>query len=82
MAKLFAEDDYYLLANIIAEARGKTGLTQAELGARMGASQKFVSVVETGMRRVDILELCAFEKALGLPPLSLVRKVMKAISAS
>ena len=82
MGKLFADDDYYILAKVIAEARSNTGLTQTELGDRMGVSQKFVSVVETGMRRVDILELCAFEKALGLPPLSLVRKVMKAISAS
>ena len=65
MPKLIDQDDYRRLAGMLAEAREESGFTQAELGARMGMGQKFVSVIETGVRRIDVLELLQFEKALG-----------------
>lgn len=41
------------LARLMVEARRREGWTQAELGARLGRSESWVSQVERGARRVD-----------------------------
>jgi HTH-type transcriptional regulator/antitoxin HipB len=79
MPRLIDEAEYKRLASLLAEVRDEVGLTQTELGARLGKRQKFVSVIETGVRRIDFLELLAFERALGLPQLSLVRRVVRVL---
>ena len=71
MPKIVSRGAYMALAKIIEDARRNAGLTQTELGARMGVGQKFVSMIETGARRVDALELLAFERALDLESFAL-----------
>lgn len=46
--------------------REKPGITQEEMAARLGESQSFVSKCERGERRMDIVELREFCKAMGL----------------
>jgi transcriptional regulator with XRE-family HTH domain len=52
---------------MIRQARSNAGVGQAELGARIGKPQSFVSKIESGERRVDVLELRAICRALDLP---------------
>lgn len=66
---------YRALADLLIDARLEAGLNQTELGARLGVTQKFISVIETGARRVDLLEFLAIEYALGLPRFSLVKRL-------
>lgn len=79
MVKVASPEQYRIVAAEIEKCRYKADLTQAELARRMGATQKFVSLVETGARRVDVLELFAFERGLELPALTLVRQIHKAV---
>lgn len=76
MPKIVSRDAYLALAKIIEDARRDAGLTQTELGTRMGIGQKLVSIIETGARRVDALELLAFERALGLERLTLLKRLL------
>ena len=76
MSKIVSRDAYLALAKIIEDARRDAGLTQTELGARMGVGQKFISMIEIGGRRVDALELLAFERALGLEKFALLKRVL------
>lgn len=46
-----------LLVQRIIEARKAAGLTQAELAGRLGRHQPFVANIESGQRRVDLVEL-------------------------
>ena len=39
------------------EARKAIGLTQAEVAARLRRPQSFVSALESGERRIDVIEL-------------------------
>jgi transcriptional regulator with XRE-family HTH domain len=47
-------------------ARIKAGLTQAQLAERLGRSQKYVSLIETGGRRLPIDAMMLIMRALGL----------------
>lgn len=52
----------------IASTRKAAGVTQAELAARLGKPQSFVSKVERGERRLDVIEFCQVAEALGREP--------------
>lgn len=64
-------DAYKVLVNVLVKARKTAGLTQTELGQRLGKGQKYVSVIETGVRRVDLIEFYAIARALGCDPVQL-----------
>lgn len=51
---------------LLIEARNAAGLTQKELGAKIDRPQSFVSNYERGAGRVDLADLLAIAKALGL----------------
>ena len=56
-----------LIAFLIAK-REAAGLTQVELAARLGEYQSFVARLESGQRRVDVVELLEFAEVLGFDP--------------
>jgi transcriptional regulator with XRE-family HTH domain len=47
-------------------ARIAAGLTQAQLAERIGRSQRYVSMIETGSRRLPIEAMVVIMRALGL----------------
>ena len=65
------------LVEVLREARKKAGLTQTELGERVGRNQRFISLIEKSQRRVDTLEFYALAKALGVPPVKLFEILVK-----
>lgn len=58
----------------IASARKAAGITQVELADRLGRPQSFVSKVERGERRLDVIEFCQVAEALGRDPAVLLRE--------
>lgn len=56
------------LRRILAERRAATGLSQTALAERLGRRQSFVSKVENGERRLDVVELIEFAEGLGCRP--------------
>ena len=69
------------LVETLADARRRSGLTQRELAARLGKDQSFVSLVEGGQRRVDVLEFVAIARALGEEPVTLFSSLYTALPA-
>ena len=57
------------------EARLEAGLTQAELAARLGRPQSFVSKVEAGERRLDLVETIIVARHLRIEPRTLLEAV-------
>jgi transcriptional regulator with XRE-family HTH domain len=74
---------YEEFLSLLKKTRQDAGVTQAELARRLGRPQPFVSYLERGERRVDVIEFCAIMRALGADPESvfaaLVRKLPKRI---
>jgi transcriptional regulator with XRE-family HTH domain len=50
-------DEYALVLKLLIAARKESGVTQVELAERLGQTQSFVSKVERGDRRLDIVQL-------------------------
>lgn len=57
----------------IASVRKAVGITQVELAERLGKPQSFVSKVERGERRLDVIEFCELAEALGHHPAELLQ---------
>lgn len=64
------------LVELLIEARKSLGLTQTQLGKRIGRGQGFISLIERGQRRVDVIEFVALARALEVDPKSMFSKLM------
>ncbi|VTU00883.1 xre family transcriptional regulator : XRE family transcriptional regulator OS=Pseudomonas syringae CC1557 GN=N018_03520 PE=4 SV=1: HTH_31 [Gemmataceae bacterium] len=64
---------YRRLTAALRRAREAAGLTQADVAAKLGAYASFVSKVESGERRVDVVELAALCRAYGTDLVALLR---------
>jgi len=49
--------EYKYFVQVFTECRTKAGLLQVDLAKKLGVHQSFVSKIETGQRKVDIIEL-------------------------
>jgi transcriptional regulator with XRE-family HTH domain len=66
MEKSIYSQEYSLFLEQLRNAREIKGLTQTQVAERLGQTQSFVSKVERGERRIDIVELRAFCSAIGV----------------
>jgi transcriptional regulator with XRE-family HTH domain len=66
MKSIYTPEYRFMLARL-RQARRDAGLTQAEVGRRLGLRQNHVSRMETGERRIDPTELAAFARLYGKP---------------
>ena len=83
MPKSVFTDAYASLLETLVSLRKKKGITQVELSRRLGKPQPFVSYIERGERRIDVIEFYAIAKALGADPVEvfagLVRRLPKRV---
>jgi len=68
MARSTHHDDYQRLIALLKDLRRQSGVTQIELGQRLGNTQTFVSKFERGERRIDVVEFVEICEALGAVP--------------
>lgn len=60
------DPDYLILLKEILSARNASGLSQVEIAKRLGVSQSTWSKIEAGERRIDLIELRRFCRAVGI----------------
>ncbi|MCL7999967.1 helix-turn-helix domain-containing protein [Brucella sp. 21LCYQ03] len=68
----FQPDLYSRMIELLIAARKDAGITQVELGKRIGQRQTFVSKFEQGERRLDIAEFIAVSRAIGSDPQKII----------
>jgi transcriptional regulator with XRE-family HTH domain len=67
MRKSRHSKQYERLLSILREARKEAGLTQTQVAAKFGSHASFVSKIESGERRIDVIELAEFCRVYGIP---------------
>lgn len=65
MAKTLGSKRHKALIALLIERREAAGMTQTQLADRLGEYQSFVARLESGQRRVDVVEFLELAEALG-----------------
>ncbi len=77
MTKSIYSKTYRTLQRLLIDGRKEAELTQAQLGRKLNKPQSFVSKVETGERRLDVVELLAYLQGIGYDPVRLLRSLQR-----
>ncbi|MDH0049573.1 helix-turn-helix domain-containing protein [Comamonas terrigena] len=67
MQKSLYSKENDLLLQLLVQVRIEAGVTQVELAARLDEVQPWISRVERGVRRLDLVELLLWCEALDMP---------------
>ena len=75
MAKTIRSTGQVALCQALVDARIKAGLGQDDLAAKLKCHQSLVARVESGQRRVDVVELVVLARAIGFDPFEFWRSL-------
>jgi transcriptional regulator with XRE-family HTH domain len=79
MKKSIFSRDYHVLSALLRDLRKEAGVTQVELAQRLGETQSAVSKCERGERRLDLVQLRTWCRAVGIPLSRLVSEFEKCV---
>ena len=66
---------------MLAEARERSGLRQSDLAARLGLPASYLSKIENGTRRLDVIELIRIAEAMDIDAATIVAEVAAKLRA-
>ena len=75
MDKSIYTREYEVVLRLLKNARSRAGLTQVALAEKLGQTQSFVSKIERGELRLDIVQLRTILHALGAKLPDFVRRL-------
>jgi transcriptional regulator with XRE-family HTH domain len=67
---------YKKFRNLLIENRKAANLTQVQLAEKLGRPQSFVSKIESGERRLDVIEFIEWCDAVGCQADKIVKEVL------
>ncbi len=67
-----------LVASVV-DMRKRAGMTQRQLAAAVGREQNYIARIETGQRRVDLIEFVIICRGCGLDPETETIKLLRQI---
>lgn len=76
MSRTLQSSRHQVLKEFLIEKRKKAGLTQTEVAKKLRRYQSFVANVETGQRKLDVVELLAFAEAIGFDPREAIKRLL------
>lgn len=82
MDKSIHTSDYQVFVEVLRKMRERAGLTQVQLGERIGESQVFVSRFERGETRLDIVQIRTICLALGTSLAAFARRYERELLAT
>lgn len=76
MVKTLGSARHEALIAYLIEAREQAGLTQTELADKLGEYQSFVARLESGQRRVDVVEFLELAEVLGFDASNAIKSLL------
>jgi transcriptional regulator with XRE-family HTH domain len=77
LAKTRRSKRYKALIGLLVARREAAGMTQWNLAARLGKSQSFVARLESGQRRITVVEFMTLAKILRFDPYRVISTLEK-----
>ncbi|MDM9621951.1 transcriptional regulator [Rhizobium sp. AC44/96] len=77
MVKTLGSERHKALIELLVRSRETAGLTQADLAAGLGEYQSFVARLESGQRRVDVVEFLVLADLLGFDAVEALRDIAR-----
>lgn len=65
-----------LLTKLIQERRESASLTQTEVATALGRYQSYIANIETGQRRIDVIEFLDLAQAIRFDPFEVLEKLV------
>jgi len=81
VAKSLYTPEYERFRQLLVEGRETSGLTQADIAAKLGRPQSFVSKYEGGERRLDVIEFIQVCAVLAVDPRLIIADIDARIRA-
>ena len=78
MARTLSSARHLRLVDLLVQYREASGLTQGEVAGRLGRHQPFISNIESGERRIDVIELIDLAAAVGFDLHQLIDELTRA----
>jgi transcriptional regulator with XRE-family HTH domain len=75
MSQTLQSPRHKALITLLVERRKRAGLTQAQVARKLGRHQSFVATVESGQRRIDVVEFLEFAQVIGFDPRTAIRRL-------
>ena len=72
--------DLVILGQVLVRAREARGLKQSEVAEALGLPPSYLSKVEKGNRRLDVVELIRIAEAMGADPAAIIRDLQQALT--
>lgn len=82
MKKSIKSKEYRIFLTTLYSARISKGITQKELSILLGENQSFVSKIENGERRVDLIELRTILGVMNIDLYEFIGKMEQSINES
>jgi transcriptional regulator with XRE-family HTH domain len=82
MKKSIFLSENQVLCNLLYRLRLNSGLKQSEVAEKIGVPQSFISKIETGQRRIDLIELKKICEVFNISLLEFVKQYEKEINDS
>jgi len=73
-------DELLTLGRVLVEARERAGLKQSDVAARLGLPASYLSKVENGTRRLDVIEFIRIADAMGIDPAEIVSEIKQKLT--
>jgi transcriptional regulator with XRE-family HTH domain len=73
----FRSPRHQRLTELLIEKRRAAGLKQVEVAEALGRHQPFIANIESGQRRIDVLELLELAEAIGFDPKEILDELLK-----
>lgn len=77
MAKSLRSKRHRALIAVLVGSRKAAGMTQERLAEKLGQPQSFISKIESGERRLDVVEFIEVAKAMQIDPVTLFKRVVQ-----
>jgi transcriptional regulator with XRE-family HTH domain len=75
-------DELVILGEVLVRARERAGLKQSDVAAKLALPASYLSKIENGTRRLDVIELVRIAEAMHTDPAAIVNELRTRLKKS